>query len=166
MFSDGKPLGDAETQQWLRSIRVGAETAISEPVVPTVGHDENPMGDAFQTALDLAKNKKVREAVSMMQIGLQRSFSKQERLLWRLGLSQILLNAKKPALARPHLETVLQDIDAYHLEQWDPGLALKGLKMVWQGLSAFPEEAEKKRAEAVLDRIARLDPAEALVFAT
>jgi type VI secretion system protein VasJ len=50
------------------------------------------------------------------------------------------------------------------LEEWDPSLALKGLKMVLQGFSTLSDESVKDQTSDVLKRIAKLDPAEALMF--
>ena len=161
-YSNGTPFGDTETQQWLKGIGLGGGTAMVEPVAAAGAEESGHMTEMIQKAQALAKKKKVGEAVSILQQELRSSYSKREQLLWRLGLSQILVNAKKPQLALPHLESVLQDIDAYKLEEWDPNLALKGLKMVWQGFSTHSDEVGKKQATDVLNRIAKLDPTEAL----
>jgi type VI secretion system protein VasJ len=161
-YSNGTPFGDTETQQWLKGIGLGGGTAMVEPVAAAGAEESGHMTETIQKAQALAKKKKVGEAVSILQQELRSSYSKREQLLWRLGLSQILVHAKKPQLALPHLESVLQDIDAYKLEEWDPNLALKGLKMVWQGFSTHSDEVGKKQATHVLNRIAKLDPTEAL----
>lgn len=138
---------------------------MAEPVAVSGAGEDSRMAETIQKAQALAKKKKIGEAVSMLQQELRSSFSKQDQLLWRLGMSQILVNAKKLQLALPLLESVLQDIDTYKLEEWDPNLALKGLKMVWQGLSARSDESVKAQVTDVLNRIAKLDPAEALILA-
>lgn len=165
-YADGTPLADADTRQWLQEISLGASTA---PVGPMTGGgsssaESERMAQTIEEARTLAKKKKVSEAVSMLQRELRTSFSKQEQLLWRLGLSQILVQAKKIDLALPHLESVLQDIDTYKLEEWDPQLALRGLKMVWLGLKNRSDDLGKERGGVVLNRIAKLDPAEALAL--
>jgi len=161
-FSDGTAFADADTQQWLKGIRLGAGAGMAEPVVGGRSEGGGDMAEAIEKAQGLAKKKKLAEAVSLLQKGLHGSFSRMEQLLWRLGLSQLLLNAKKPQLALPHLESILQDIDTFRLEQWDPELALKGLKMIWIGFGARSDEAGKEQAKGILNRIARLAPAEAL----
>jgi type VI secretion system protein VasJ len=163
-FLDGTPFCDGETQQWLKSIRLGRGSGMDAPVLAAGAGQDGHMAEMIQQAQALAKKKEVGRALSILQEELRSSFSKQEQLLWRLGLSQILLSANKPQLALPQLESILQDIDAYSLEEWDPNLALKGLKVVWQGFSALTDESIKSQAKDVLNRIAKLDPAEALMF--
>jgi len=164
-FSDGIPFADADTQQWLRGISLGGGAGMSGPVADGGSEDDGDMAKAIEKAHGLAKKKKLAEAVLLLQQGLRGSFSRKHQLLWRLGLSQLLLNAKKPHLALPQLESVLEDIDGHGLEQWDPDLALKGLKMVWIGFGTRSDEAGKDQATGVLNRIAKLAPAEALRLA-
>lgn len=164
-FSDGTPFADADTQQWLRRIGLGGGAGMAESVAAGGPEDGSDMAEAMAKAQKLAKKKKLAEAVSLLQEGLRSSFSKKQQLLWRLRLAQLLLNAKKPHLALPHLESVLQDIDRHELEQWDPDLALKGLKMVWTGFCVRSDEAGKEQATGILNRIAKLAPAEALRLA-
>jgi type VI secretion system protein VasJ len=120
------------------------------------------MAAEIQKAQGLAKKKKLVEAVESLQQHLRNSSSARQRLLWRLALSQILVNSKKPALALPHLGHILQDLDFYQLDKWDPELALSALKTVLVGFNSQPDQDSKNNATKVLSRIATLDPAEAL----
>ena len=168
-FSDGTPFADAETQQWLKSIRLGASGVIAEPIYAAessaTGDGESEIAEAVQKAQTLAKQKKLLEAVESLQQGLLHSISQREKLLWRLALSQILVGSKQPRLALPHLEEVLQAIEMYRLEEWDPGLALRGLKMAWLGFDSHSDQTSKGKALDCLNRITKLDPAEALRLA-
>ena len=65
-------------------------------------------------------------------------------------------------MTMPHLDLILNDIEAYGLESWDPSLALEGLKLVWTGYTNQTDAASKQNANSILSRIAKLDPAEAL----
>jgi type VI secretion system protein VasJ len=168
-FSDGTPFADAETKQWLRSSGFGARTLMAEAVptaesTPTT-QDENHMAEVIHKAQALAKQQELVEAVKSLQQELRNSFSQKERLLWRLALTEILVSSKQPKLALPHLEEILQDIRRYRLEEWDPDLTLKVLKMVWVGFDAHSDQEFKSKASDTLNRIAKLDPAEAIRLA-
>lgn len=157
-FSDGSPFADADTRQWLKSIGLGAGAASGQPG-PSAGTGEGDrMAEAVRKAEELAK-KKLPEAVSSVQQELRSSFAKRDQLLWRMALSRILVKAKKVELALPHLEAILCDIDLYRLEEWDPDLAVKGLRMVWSGFSTQSDESSRERVADVLNRLAKLDPA-------
>jgi type VI secretion system protein VasJ len=112
----------------------------------------------------LANQKKLMEAVQLIQQKLHHCFSRKETLTWRLALSQILIESRRLDLALPHLDLILNDIDTFQLASWDPGLALKGLKLVWTGFSSHEDNQFQKNAETILNQIAELDPVEALTL--
>ncbi len=165
-FSDGTPFADAETRQWLKGIVLGAATAGPEglPTAATAAtaRDADVMTEEIQKAQALAKKKKLVEAVEALQQHVRNSASERERLLWRLALSQLLASSKKPELALPHLGQVLQDIELYRLEEWDPELALRALKTVLVGFNTQQDQVSQNHAADVSKRIAKLNPAEAL----
>ena len=69
---------------------------------------------------------------------------------------------KKYELALPHLDQIIREIDFFHLENYDSALALKGLKMVCEGLESKNDESLKSKKAEVLYRIAKIDMAEAI----
>ncbi len=113
----------------------------------------------------LIKKGKVLDAVERLQQKFHNSLSQKEKFLWRLSLAQLLVNTKQSKLILPHLEQILKDIDLYRLEEYDPELALKALKVVWLEWSAQSNQASKEKATEMLDRIAKLDLAEAIRMA-
>ena len=82
--------------------------------------------------------------------------------MWRSALCRILIGSKRTDMALPHLELILKDIETYRLENWDPQLALEGLKLVWTGYTHHTDKQVKRDAQSVLSQIAKLDPTEAL----
>ena len=165
-FSDGTPFAVSDTKQWLQGIALGESTGAAAPPLPlgpaSTEEDTVSMAEEIQKAQGLAKKKKLVEAVESLQQHLRNSSSARQRLLWRLALSQILVNSKKPALALPHLGHILQDLDFHQLDKWDPELALSALKTVLVGFNSQTDQDSKNNATEVLSRIATLDPAEAL----
>ena len=165
-FADGTPFADADTRQWLQGIALGESTGMAgTPLIldtASGGEDSSSMAEEIQKAQGLAKKKKLVEAVESLQQHLNNSSSEREKLLWRLALAQLLVNSKKPVLAVPHLGHILQDLDLYRLDKWDPELALSALKTVLVGFNAQSDQNSKNTATEVLSRIATLDPAEAL----
>ena len=165
-FSDGMPFADSETLTWLKANRnpLGNEKQAGKD------GQSYPSGDSwmlerFGKAQDLARQKKLIEAVEMMQSEWQPGFTKREQLLWRLALTQIMVRSKISHLALPHLEQIMQDINDYKLEDWDPELAIKGLKVVWEGFKAHPNKAFSEKAGETQNRIAKINPAEAIRLA-
>ncbi len=165
LFADGTPFADDETKAWLKGIGFGDVSTIMEPVTVTPsgadGQETDMMAEQIVNVQNLAKKKKLPEAIELLQNNIRASFSKKETLLWRLALSQILISSKKAKMALPHLEQILCEIDEFKLELWDPDLALKTLKAIMAGFKAHTDTEIKSRATDILGRIAKLDAVEA-----
>ena len=165
-FSDEMPFADSETKQWLKEIELKAGSAMVEPVQMMEFAEDKDRKDrtteTIEKAQGLVKKKKIVEGVTLIQQKLQNCFSQKEALSWRLVLCQILLVSKNKDMTLPHIEQILEDIERYQLETWDPQLALKGLKVAWTGFNSFSDKSFKHNAAQTLNRIAKLDPAEAL----
>ncbi|MDI6752890.1 MAG: type VI secretion system protein TssA [Thermodesulfobacteriota bacterium] len=166
LFADGTPFADPETREWLKGMAPGTSFIAAGSSSPqgsaSAEQDEDLMRSEVEEAKGLIKKGKLLEAVERLQQRLRTNFSKREKLLWRLSLSQLLVGANQVKLALPHLEQILQDIDDYRLEEYDPLVALRSLKVVWLGLDSQADAESKKKASGVMDRMAKLDLAEVI----
>lgn len=164
-FSDGTPLADSSTKQWLKRIALRAGSASAENLTAAsapAGQDEDLMAKEIAEAQALAKQGKLLEAIERLQQKIRNSFSQRDRLLWRLALSQMVMASKQSKIVLPQLEQILKDIDLYRLEEYDPVLALKGLRLVWLGLEGQSDAKLKEKAADTWQRIARLDLCEVI----
>jgi type VI secretion system protein VasJ len=160
-FSDGTPFATPETRQWLEGIIFrDPRIAASDPSSPDCS-GENAMEAVIENNIEeiqlLMRKGKLIEAMEETQRKLSDCSSQRERLLWRLALAQMLINVGKPKLALPHMDQVMRDIDRHELEEYDPALAMRGLRLAWHALEAQAEQKFKDRATDVLHRIGRLD---------
>lgn len=167
-FSDGTPFADPETRQWISTISLGGESSVEQ--MPMVGSGqasdiEDQMSATIKEAQDLAAKMKTVEAVGLIHSSLQNCLSQKESLLWRMALCRILIGSDKKEMAVPHLELIVQDIDNFQLEAWDPRLALSALMIVRAGYSSFTENQSKNKALEILNRIAKIDPVTAMRIA-
>ena len=165
-FADGTPFADSETKNWLKEIafRSGSVVEGSVPIPESGprGQDEDVIGKEVKEAQILIKKGNLLEALDGLQQRFHHSLSQKEKLLWRLALSQLLVENKQSKLAIPHLEQMIKDIDFYRLEEFDPELALRCLKVIWFGLHPQSDQTWKDKANEVLHRVAKLDLAEAI----
>ena len=165
-FSDGKPFANDATRQWLKIIGAGNSGFTADSTIISGnalrGDFNKKMEKVIQKAHKLAGKKKLVEAVALLHGKMQTSFSQREVLLWRIAICRIILEAKKASMALPHLEEIMSAIEIHGLELWDPDLALEGLELVWNGYRAHPDKEIKKSADIILNRIGKLDPAQAL----
>jgi type VI secretion system protein VasJ len=165
-FSDGTPFADAETKAWLKekAFQTGLPGEGLSALPETVSHapENDGMEMELKEAQALVKKGNLLAAIERLQKRFQSSLSQKEKFLWRLGFSQLLTNSKQSRLALPHLEQIIRDIDFYKLGEFDPALAIRGLKVVWIGFQAQVDQASKEKAAETLQHIAKLDPAEAI----
>jgi type VI secretion system protein VasJ len=166
-FSDGTPFADPETKEWLESIALGGGTLTPDSVqrMEIGGEEEDGdkhMANTLEKAQELAKKKRLLDAVQLIQAEIKNCFSQKEVLIWRFALCRMLIGSKRSDMALPHLDLILNDIEAYRLENWEPQLALEGLKLLWTGYNNHTDKTFKRNAEAILSRITRLDSVEAL----
>lgn len=165
-FSDGLPFADPETREWLRQIAMGSASErtgdISFETDARAAPGSDSMAEIIEKAKSLSRQKQTMEAVGLIREQLQGCRSEKSGLLWRMALCQILLGSEFKNLAVPHLEQVVTDIDHYRVEAWEPAVALKGLALAWSGFRSLSGNRFRQRADELLGRISRLDPAEAL----
>lgn len=160
-FSDGTPFATPDTKQWLKSIAFQGSVRDS-----LTGTSPSEQGDELlETVIsrnigemqNLVRKGKLIDAMETVQQKLRSSTSQREKFLWRLALSQMLLDLSKSRLALPHLEQALKDIDKYWLEEYDPDLAMRGYKLAWLAFDTQTEPRFKDRAMDLLHQIGRLD---------
>ena len=165
-FSDGTPFADEATQGWIKDITENKNAGKATDFVPltdTAGdREEARIAETHAQAQTLLKEKKLFEALDLLQKDFDGAGSERSRLLKRKSLARLLISAKKPRLALPHLLEILEDIDRHGLETWNPDLALEALIQVYLGLRTQKDKEFQERAVTVLDRIARLNPAAAI----
>lgn len=160
-FSDGTPFATPDTRQWLKSIAFQGAASDTAPLTATdatieVGA-EAIIDKKIRELQQLVRKGKLIEAMEAVQQKLRNSSSQRENLLWRLSLSQMLVDVGKSRLALPHLEQALKDIAWHGLEAYDPNLAMRGLKLAWLAFDSQTEQRFKDQAQDVLHQIGRFD---------
>jgi type VI secretion system protein VasJ len=161
-FSDGRPFADMETRQWIKGLGTHAGQGADSDSPLRDGLNDTSIKAKLQEARVLARKKQLVDGVNLLQKNMRQSESRCVQMQWRLAIIQLLLSVKKHQLALPHAEQVLQDIESFRLEMWDPGLALEGLNSAWQTFSAQNTNEHKAQAVQLLQRIASIDSVAAL----
>ena len=118
----------------------------------------------IEDAIASVKGKPLKEALKHLQTEMWRSISQKEAYKWHLALASILTRFSQTDLAVPHLEQIIEDIERYNLEQWDPDSAIEGYKVAWIGYNSNPDSSVKNRAIEMLYKIAKLNPEKALML--
>lgn len=157
-FSDGTPFADENTREWLSSLG-GGDRAEGAPA-PQSGSVEAGVAEALKAARELAKANRLGEAVGMLQSKRDAAGAARDRFLWRLGLYRLLLQAGQETVAAPYAKEILQDLEVFRLETWEPGLAVEALVLALKGVRGEEDEGDSRGR--LLERIALLDPVKAL----
>ncbi len=162
-FSDGTPFADQQTKAWLQSIAFGnPQTVAPAANVPGTGADSDEMDQVLAEARKLAKKRKLAQAVKLVQDKMLKSTGLRRQFKWRMAIAKLLLEAKKADLARPQLEQLLETIERFDLENWEPALALEGLTTALSGFRLAADKQVRARCDTLLMRIAAIDPAAAI----
>ena len=163
-FSDGTPFADKETKAWLKRIALVEGGDAGPAVAADAGGAAAAAQEAFSKARDLQKDKKTADALKLLETGLTQAGSGRGSVVWRVYLVRFLQENGLGRLSRPHLDVLLNQIDAFNLEGWEPDICLMALTTVYQGVEDDDDDESVKLAGSVLDRIARISPSTALGF--
>ncbi len=162
-FADGTAFCDDQTKSWLQSIALGSgQGTLQAAAMPDQGGTGGTDADVLAEARKLKKKRKLPQAIALLQDQMRQSFGLRQQFQWRLAIARLLLEAKKVDLARPQLEHILQTIQQYDLESWEPALALEGLTAALGGFRASKDSQVRARCDELLVRIAAIDPAAAI----
>ncbi len=160
-FSDGTPFANEETREWLKNIsgRAGREGGTAGG--PAENDLEKSIAAETASALELVKANKLPEALNAFRGKLSQAPSARERFMWQIGFCRLLNQMKQTRISGPYLRELLDHVDIYKIEQWEPALAVEALITVLSGLR-LQQGAEEGLVKSVVDRITTLDPASAL----
>ncbi|HEY3245608.1 MAG TPA: type VI secretion system protein TssA [Phycisphaerae bacterium] len=164
-FKNGTPLCGGETRMWIESElapaggdRGGAEISASN----------GKLTEATDKARKLAGSGKLKEALTELQQGLLACQQRRDRFLWRLRIAQLCFDAAKLQLAAPLLEECFEEIQRYHIDEWEPLLAVEVAQALYRcrkSLTSGQKEPAREALQGVRDSFAwlcQLDPLAAL----
>jgi len=162
-FADGTPFADAETKEWLRELaqqQGGADVSTGSGGSKVEQFVEQELAEAQK----MIKENKLPAALNNFREKLNQASSSRERFIWEIGLCRLLLRAKLPQLVIPYTHKILEMLDTYKIEQWEPALAVEGLTVVLSGLKLQEEKKDEELIRSIVNRVAAINPARVLDF--
>ena len=159
-FENGLPFADEETRRWLATL--GGKKSPAAGNGEGGGNIREIVEDQIEAALKANRENRLPAALGSFLDKLNHAPSARERFVWQLGLCRLLLLVKQPRLAAPHLRELLQTLDTYRLETWEPELAVEALTTIYSGLLSQGGNKEEALLDTVLNRITTLDPVKAM----
>jgi len=157
-FSDGTPFAADDTREWLKGLSAGA----GGEAEGSVGTASDPAAKGLRQAREWIAEGRTAEAVRKMQQGARGAGSRKNAFHWRVALCRLLVETPEARHALPHIEEILKEIDLFRLEEYDPELALKGLKVAWDGYRANAGFVPEEKVAGIQGRIARVDVSAAM----
>jgi type VI secretion system protein VasJ len=166
-FSDGSAFCDPATRDWLvaEAQRAGeaGELAASERKV---------FGDKADGALETEKREvnalvaagKTEDALDYLNKLIRDSSSERDNFLRSMHLCSLLLTGKRPDIAVAILESLDEKIGTYHLEKWDPQLAVEAWALLLKAYKAAqiskPQNMQMaiEKQNTILQKLSRTDP--------
>ena len=92
-----------------------------------------------------------------------REKTRRARFLLQSALARIMVDAGHHPVAMPILEELIQDIEAYKLEEWEAGeLVAAPMSLLYKCLQAV--DGDSSTRQSLYLRICRLDPIQAIGF--
>ena len=155
-FADGTPFADAQTRSWLQSLgSVGGGDSAGAV-------DSDEVTEIMIKAKQLAADKKIIEAVSLVCDSLNTAPSLRSAFRLRSGLTGLLTAEGQAGVAHVHAVELLEHIESSGLAEWEPELALDGLRTAYEAVVAEGGPDSAVKSIEILQRISRLSPVEAL----
>jgi type VI secretion system protein VasJ len=142
-FSDGTPFAGEETRSWIESTLKSSQTAGGSDASRAASGEDDELGEHFRQARQLGNAGKIKEALRLLQQGLDADGRSRTRFLRKLEMARVLLAARRASIALPILEELDAEIETYHLAQWERHLALE----VWMSLLSCLRSHDSSRAK-------------------
>ena len=111
-FNDSTPFLGSEASDWL----------YTAPAQGGKASGAHPWEQAFDAALEQAKQGKWPVALSSLEEGLADAREPRERFYWRLAIARLFRDTGLKALAGQQIQDLHQQVQGRVLEDWEPGL--------------------------------------------
>lgn len=165
-FREGVPLCSGETKMWLETEVLAAQGGGGGG--GGGGMSNGKLTEAWDAARQLAGTGKLSEAVKNLADGLATCSQRRDRFLWRLRIAQLCLDSQRLSLAAPLLEECYDELRRYHIEDWEPTLAVEAAQTLYRCRKALltgdrePTPEELGRVRESFAWLCQLDPVAAL----
>jgi type VI secretion system protein VasJ len=120
----------------------------------------NQEKDFTQKVKQIIKNHQEKEAIKLLQNEYETVLSYEEKFKLRLEVVKESSIKKHPNVLLALLEGLEKDVDKYHLEEWNPDLALEVYMLL---IKHFDGQKDKKeKFDKAYDRLSKINIAQAL----
>jgi len=162
-FSDGTAFADPGTREWLDKIGQKNSENNDQKTNSDNGDSINQfIAQTMNEAQQLIKKKNLDKALSLLMEHASRSKSERERFLWKISVCRVLINRKKIQIAASYIDEILDYIEKFKLEVWEPDNAIEALSLALTGLRLQKDDKHGPLIESIIKKISMLDPITAM----
>ena len=165
-FSDGTPIADEATCTWIEErVLAGPSGKGAAPARGECGAaaESDEFDSARAVARELAGQKRLGEALALLERGSSRAGSLPQRAAWELEIGRLCMDAGSFDAAQARLESFDEALRRSNAEDWEPGLCTDVIRLILQcrqrSSSAKNQPEEIERTRQLMSRLCRLDVA-------
>ncbi len=160
-FSNGLKFADSETKKWLEEIvvSISKKDEVSQDSIHKENKSDEGQMDFFRQAQEKASQGDLISAVSILQRALKNAPTVRDRFMVLTRLIDFLVKGGKATFAFSHCDNLLEIINKYHVDEWDPTLAFEGLLSVWHCFNSARNVERKRQAVSILSKMSAIDVA-------
>jgi type VI secretion system protein VasJ len=161
-FSDGTPFADGVTKEWLSKLVHKGSGNGPQAGTGDAGSVRQLIAQNMDEAQQLIKQKQPDKAIALLMECSSKSTSERERFLWKMSVCRILINLKKHQIASSYIDEMLDYIEKFKLEIWEPDNAIEALSLALTGLRLQKNDQHESLIESIIKKISMLDPITAM----
>ena len=159
-FSDGTPFCSQGTRHWLYSLVQGDSSQEQDKA------EADSVEEVIAEAGKRAADRDVIGALGVLDSSLRADGRVRNRYRLQVGMLKILARTGNIQLSEAYVQNVVASIDRHNLEEWEPHLALDGLKAAYDALRQSEDSGVQEQVRTLFSRMGRISPADALRSAT
>lgn len=162
-FSDGSPFADEQTLEWLREMKSSKTPQELSSNINLGGKRDEIRTEALKEIQAKAK-KDVSQALMEFKKQIESAPCVSEKFIWYIEICAFLLKIKKRHLILPYVDGILNLIEKYKLDEWDPDICVSALEVSLKGIRSIKRDENKEMEERILNKLSLLNPAVAVEF--
>jgi type VI secretion system protein VasJ len=169
-FADGTRFADPATVAWIDEVQASSSNA-SAPQIPGPAMSTGELETQLEEAKKVFAAGDLAGAIALL-VSPQADMSRKALFRRKLAMATYCMRGGQPAIARPLLEELEQEIEHFSIHEWEPRLALEAwttLNKCYETLATVPDtsaaETLRRRGENLFERICKLDVGFALASA-
>ncbi len=175
LFSDGSPFCDDATKEWIAKVvmPIFSQQDASGSKKGAAESEGDKVENEKREVARLTSSGKTEAALDLLQNAIRNSSNERDNFRRSILVCNLVMLVKQPDIALSILESLADKIQTYHLDKWDPDLAVEAWSIMVKVLKAArankpaPLQASMtEKQNTILSKISQIDPKKAFSLNT